>query len=293
MVPKVGPARYDRPYRRGRRTTVREAVAVSEAITVVLAGATGRTGREVARAVAGADDMRLVAAVGRRHAGEHLGAVLGDARIDCPVVESLAAAWPIAEQYSGPRVLVDFTEPASAFPRLIEAVEHGWNIVVGTTGFTRDQRRQLVQAVQTAGVTAAVVANFSVGAWVAERLAEYAARYFTAVEVVEAHQERKRDKPSGTARQMAELLGQALERDPDSIPVHSIRLPGMVAHQAVIFGASGQILSIRHDVHDRSAYAGGALQAIRKVASWSTPGKVFEQLSEILDDGATGRGQHE
>ncbi|MCL8207660.1 MAG: 4-hydroxy-tetrahydrodipicolinate reductase [Actinomycetia bacterium] len=248
---------------------------MAERIRVALAGATGRTGREVGRAVVAAPDMELVAAIGARHAGEHLGALWGDPDLDVTIVDSVARAAAAA-----PEVLIDFTEAESAFPRLMEAVARGWSIVVGTTGFRAEQREALARAVAEHQVGAALIANFSVGAWVAERLAEQAARYFTAVEVVEGHHATKKDRPSGTALRMATLLARTWRRDPDDIPVHAIRLPGLVAHQTVIFGAAGQVLSIRHDVHDRSAYADGVLAAVRKMHSLR--GRLVDDLGDIL-----------
>lgn len=127
----------------------------------------------------------------------------------------------------------------------------------------------------------ALIVNFSLGAWVAERLARQASHYFDAVEMLEAHHTDKHDRPSGTATAMAALLGESLKRPADSITVHSLRLPGMVAHQAVVFGAQGQVLTIRHDVHDRSAYVDGVLVAIRQVHRLG--GRMVSDLGEVLD----------
>lgn len=248
---------------------------MAEPIRVALAGATGRTGREVGRAIVAADDMVLVAALARSHAGEHLGALWGDEAVDLTVVDTVGEA---ATQY--PTVLVDFTEPDSAYPRLLDAVDRGWSIVVGTTGFSREQRSELARRTAANGVAAALIANFSVGAWLSERLAEEAARFFPDVEVLEAHHATKRDRPSGTALRMASLLAAATRRDPDAIPVHSMRLPGLVAHQTVVFGAAGQVLTIRHDVHDRSAYAAGVLAAIRRLPSLG--GRFVENLGDLM-----------
>lgn len=245
-------------------------------IPVVLAGATGRTGKEVGRAIFHASDMELIGALAHRHAGMALGILWGE-----PAMTGFYVSESLSSITADRAVLVDFTEAESAYGRLIEAVERGWDIVVGTTGFSSRQRETLAYLVEKHQVGAALIANFSLGAWVLEKLAEDASRYFSQAEVLEAHVDTKRDRPSGTARRMAELLGRALKRDPESIPVHSIRLPGMVAHQTVVFGASGQVVSIRHDVHDRSAYAAGVLAAIRKVRELR--GHVVTDLGEVLD----------
>jgi 4-hydroxy-tetrahydrodipicolinate reductase len=250
---------------------------VDTPIRVALAGATGRTGREVARAIADAPDLALVAALGHQHAGEHLGRLIGRPDLDVRIVGAMEDA---AREM--PSVLVDFTEPASAHPRLLQAVAWGWSIVVGTTGFSREQRGELAQAVAEHQVGAALIANFSIGAWVSEHLALEASRYFSQAEVTEAHHHQKKDRPSGTALRMAGLLAKAWRREPDDIPVHSIRLPGMVAHQTVIFGAAGQVLTIRHDVHDRTAYAAGVLAAVRRMNQLR--GRLVDDLGEVLKD---------
>lgn len=244
-------------------------------VPVVLAGATGKTGACVGRAVTAQPDLQLVGALSRRHPGRSLATLWSDASVGVVLQASLA---PLNFPYA---VLVDFTEPESALPRLLEAAERGWDLVVGTTGFSPRDLDQLAETVRAHQVGAAVIANFSVGSWVAQRLAREASRFFDAVEVVESHHPEKRDRPSGTAQAMARVLGEQLQRPPDTIPVHSLRLPGMVAHQAVVFGAPGQVLTIRHDVHDRNAYVDGVLAAIRHVHQWS--GRVVSDLGAVLD----------
>jgi 4-hydroxy-tetrahydrodipicolinate reductase len=243
-------------------------------IPIVLAGATGKTGGAVGRAIYQADDMELVGALSLRYAGADLGSIWGENSLHLPLVRHLE---DIAAPYA---VLVDFTEPQSALQRMLQAIDRHWDLVVGTTGFSRDGRDLLAERVERAGVGAAIIANFSMGAWVAERLAQEASRYFAAVEVVEGHHPGKRDRPSGTAQVMRERLGEALKRPADAIPVHSLRLPGMVAHQSVVFGSQGQLLTIRHDVHDRTAYVDGVLAAIRQVHQMS--GRVITDLGEVL-----------
>ncbi len=250
-----------------------------EKIPVVVAGVTGKTGGAVGRAIQAAADLELRGALSLRHAGMSLGMLWGDPTISIQLTASL-------DQIDVPyAVLVDFTEPESALDRLFQAIDRHWDIVVGTTGFSARARQMLATRVEDTGVGAAVIANFSLGAWVAERLAREASRYFEAVEVVEGHHAGKKDRPSGTAKVMAGMLGEALKRPADTIPVHSLRLPGMVAHQAVIFGAQGQMLSIRHDVHDRTAYVDGVLAAVRQVHRLG--GRVVSDLGQLLDPAAS------
>lgn len=258
-------------------------MAAEHRLRVAMAGATGKTGREVARAVATAADMELVAAIGSRHVGEHLGHLLGLSSLDVTVVASVDEA-----ARSEPQILVDFTEVSSAYERLLAAVERQWSIVVGTTGFSYEQRTALAAAVTRHQVGACLIANFSIGSWVAERFAEEAAHYFSDAEVVESHHAQKKDRPSGTAGRMAALLARTWRRAPDDVPIHSIRLPGMVAHQSVIFGAAGQVLTIRHDVHDRTAYAAGVLAAIRRMHALK--GQLVEDLGAVMETPARDSG---
>lgn len=244
-------------------------------IPVVVAGATGKTGSAVARAVAASPDMVLTGALARHRAGQSLGALWGDAAIDMVLTDRLPA-WGIPRA-----VLVDFTEPDTAEERLLEAIGRGWDIVVGTTGFSAQARDNISRAVAEHGVGAVIIANFALGAWVAEQLAREASRYFKAVEVLEGHHASKRDRPSGTAQAMAAVLADSLHIAGDQVPVHSLRLPGLVAHQTVVFGAPGEVLTIQHDVHERNAYVGGVLAAIRHIHRFG--GRVVSDLGEILD----------
>jgi 4-hydroxy-tetrahydrodipicolinate reductase len=248
-------------------------------IRVAIAGATGRTGRAVALGIADVPDMQVVGAVGQRHAGQMLGQVLGVPALSVPIVDhvdKLAALMP--------DVLVDFTEAHSALPRLVEAARRGWSLVVGTTGFTEEEQATLAREVVRHTVGCALIANFSIGAWVADQLAAAAAAYLSEAEIIEAHHATKRDRPSGTARRTQGVLAQKWHREPDSIPIHSVRLTGLVAHQATVFGAPGQVLTIRHDVHDRSAYVAGVVAAIRGIERYR--GTVVTDLGVFLRQAA-------
>ncbi|PSR34023.1 MAG: 4-hydroxy-tetrahydrodipicolinate reductase [Sulfobacillus benefaciens] len=243
-------------------------------IRVVLAGASGRTGREVGKAILESPDMELVGAIGHRQAGKSVDAIWPGVKSEIIITREL----PLCDY---PAILVDFTEPGSAFQRVLEAAAQGWHVVIGTTGFTADQIDMMARQVADHGVGGALIANFSLGAWLLERLVKEAAQYFTDAELVEAHHPHKRDRPSGTAKRIASTLASSWGKPDDEIPVHAMRLPGMVAHQAVIFGAPGQILTVRHDVHDRSAYTTGALQAIRHIDRF--PGRLIQDLGELVE----------
>ncbi len=200
-------------------------------IRVAVAGAAGRMGETVCRAVERADDLELVA-----RADPALGTSLSDA---------------LAER---PEVLVDFTMPDTALDNARQAVAAGVHVVIGTTGFDRSALEELGGA----KANVFVAPNFAIGAALMMQFAIQAAKYMAKAEIIELHHDRKVDAPSGTAALTAELLGGA-------VPIHSVRLPGLVAHQEVIFGDVEQTLTIRHDSFGRESFMPGVLLAVRRV----------------------------
>ena len=198
-------------------------------IRVAVAGAAGRMGQTVCRAVESTDDLELVA------------------RADPALGASLAQA--LAER---PDVMVDFTLPETAAANAREAVAAGVHVVIGTTGFDLDQLHGLT------GANVFVAPNFAIGAVLMMQFAAEAAKHMARAEIIELHHERKLDRPSGTAARTAEMMG-------GEVPIHSVRLPGLVAHQEVILGDVGQTLTIRHDSTDRESFMPGVLLAIRRV----------------------------
>jgi 4-hydroxy-tetrahydrodipicolinate reductase len=206
-------------------------------IRVAVAGAAGRMGGTVCRAVEGAPDMELVARA--------------DPALSMSLADALAA---------GPEVLVDFTVPESALDNARQAVAAGVHVVIGTTGFDLDALQEL------SGANVFVAPNFAIGAVLMMMFAAEAAMHMARAEIIELHHDRKLDKPSGTAARTAELMAEAAGGDYE-VPVHSVRLPGLVAHQEVILGDVGQTLTIRHDSIDRESFMPGVLLAVRKVGS--------------------------
>jgi 4-hydroxy-tetrahydrodipicolinate reductase len=240
-------------------------------IRVGVVGATGKMGREVCAAVAGAPDLDLVAAVSRSRAGVTVAEAMGIEGADIVLSDALQS---LADAKA--EVLVDFTAAAYAPEHVAWGIDHGIHVVVGTTGFEVDE------AWRGATVGVVVAPNFAVGAVLMMRFAEQAARHFDAAEVIERHHDQKKDAPSGTAFATARRIGAARAgafsapagddlhpgargADVDGVRVHALRLPGSVAHQEVVFGGQGQTLSIRHDTTDRSAFVPGVLIAIREV----------------------------
>jgi 4-hydroxy-tetrahydrodipicolinate reductase len=204
-------------------------------IRVAVAGAAGRMGETVCRAVQRAEDMELVARA--------------DPALDARLADALAAR---------PDVLVDFTTPGTAVANAREAVAAGVHVVIGTTGFEIDQLRGLP------GANIFVAPNFAIGAVLMMRFAVEAARHFEKAEIIELHSDKKLDSPSGTAARTAELMKPV---HPAEIPIHSVRLPGLVAHQEVILGGVGQTLTIRHDSLQRESFMPGVLLAVRRVST--------------------------
>jgi 4-hydroxy-tetrahydrodipicolinate reductase len=216
-------------------------------INVAVSGAAGRMGETVCRAVEGADDMALV---GR-----------ADPLLDTQLADVLGDA----------DVVVDFSTPDSALDNARLSLEAGVHCVVGTTG---------ADFSSLAGVGSAnlfVAPNFAIGAVLMMKFAVEAARHMPECEIVELHHDRKVDAPSGTAALTAKRIGEAGGNVHE--PIHSVRLPGLVAHQEVLFGAPGQTLTIRHDSVDRESFMPGVLLAIRKVGSLDhSPVVGLEQL---------------
>ncbi|HEX2030184.1 MAG TPA: 4-hydroxy-tetrahydrodipicolinate reductase [Actinomycetota bacterium] len=232
-------------------------------------GADGKMGRLVCAAVDADPELELVAAVDPSSAGGRTssGAV--------PIVAS-----PDALAEAGAEVAVDFTSPDAVMGNLRFCIEHGIHAVVGTTGIGPDRLDEIQGWVEARPEQGVIIApNFSVGAVLAQRLAEEAARFFPAAEVIELHHDQKVDAPSGTAAATARRIAAARAEawkgpqggeafrggEVEGIRVHSVRLPGLVAHQEVVFGAQGQTLSIRHDTTDRNSFMPGVLLAIRHV----------------------------
>ena len=252
-------------------------------IRVLVAGAAGRMGSEVVRAVSATPDMEVVAAVDPNAAGTRVGDGQGGA-IEC--VPSLVAA--IAD--TRPDVMVDFTHPSAVEGNLCTALAAGVDCVVGTTGLSEERLAELASAQCAASGTCLFYApNFAIGAVLMMQFAERAARYMPHAEIVELHHDAKADAPSGTAVRTARLIAQGRDTLPASpgsetelpglegargaeaegVRVHSVRLPGLVAHQEVIFGGQGQTLTIRHDSIDRTSFMPGVVLACREVGSHS------------------------
>ena len=232
------------------------------AVKVGVLGARGRMGQEVCRAIRATNDLELVAEI--------------DLNDSIEILKSSKA-----------EVIVDFTTPEVVMENLKFAIENGIHAVVGTTGFDATRLETLKKLLATNPKVGVLIApNFGLGAVLMMQFAKSAAKYFESVEIIELHHPEKVDAPSGTATRTAELINEArqeanLGKMPDKtakslegargakigeVPIHSVRLRGLVAHQEVLFGDKGELLTIRHDSLDRSGFMPGVLVGIREVA---------------------------
>lgn len=257
-----------------------------ENIRVAVCGAAGRMGREVIRAVMESDGMHLVAAVDRHETGADVGELAQSGKLNIRIEGDLHAVLERSE----PHVLVDFTVPDSVMLNARTALTHGVSPVIGTTGLSVHDLKEIDLKAQEKGIGAFVAPNFAIGAVLMMQFAAQAARYLPDVEIIELHHEKKLDSPSGTALLTAQKIAEARQaaqisplaqptglvekakgargargKETGDIPIHSVRLPGFVAHQEVIFGGPGQILTLRHDSTDRRSFMPGVVLAVRKV----------------------------
>ncbi|MFC8900910.1 4-hydroxy-tetrahydrodipicolinate reductase [Streptomyces cinereoruber] len=247
-------------------------------LRVAVLGARGRIGSEAVRAVEAAEDMELVAALGR---GDEL--------------EKLVEA--------DAQVVVELTTPDSVMENLEFCLSHGIHAVVGTTGWTEERLARLRTWLDASPETGVLIApNFSIGAVLTMKFAQIAAPYFESVEVVELHHPNKVDAPSGTATRTAQLIAEARSKagcapqpdatataldgargaDVDGVPVHAVRLRGLLAHQEVLLGGEGETLTVRHDSLHHSSFMPGILLGARRVTA--APGLTFG-LEHFLDLG--------
>ncbi|NPV72229.1 MAG: 4-hydroxy-tetrahydrodipicolinate reductase [Pelotomaculum sp.] len=264
-------------------------------IRVVVSGAYGRMGREVVKAVCKTEDMELVGAADKKGEGLDAGSV-AEAGITGIIIENDLEK---VLARTRPDVAVDFTGPQAAYHNAISCINHRVRPVVGTTGMNPDQIQKIIELSETAGIGGLIAPNFAIGALLMMKFAAEAARHFPNVEIIELHHDQKLDAPSGTAIKTAEVIMEQREgksfQEPVSeyekipgarggefeggIRIHSVRLPGLVAHQEVIFGGLGQTLTIRHDSLSRESFMPGVLLGVRKAMRLE---KVVYGLEKIM-----------
>lgn len=239
---------------------------MNQKVRVAVTGACGKMGAETARAVLGQTDMELVAAVDRERLGEDLGPVIGRPQLGLAIVPSLEDVLAQTEV----DVVIDFTRAEAARGHIDAALSHGVRPVVGTTGLTLGQLDKIDLRCRRLGIGAIICPNFSIGAMLLGRFAREAAGYFGQAEIVELHHQTKLDAPSGTAMRLRAAIdqpppGSATPGQGRTTPIHSVRLPGLVAHHEIIFGGPGETLTLRHDSLSREDFMPGLMKSVRVV----------------------------
>lgn len=249
-------------------------------IKVGVVGALGKMGKEVVNAVCKAEDMQLVCAVDVAGVGTDIGLASFSKEIGVLVEADLKNAL----QTKKPDVVIDFTQPSTIYEHVCLFMQEKVKSVIGTTGLNEEQICNLKKMSKKNKVACLIAPNFSTGAVLLMMFAKQAAKYFDNAEIIELHHNQKKDAPSGTAIKTAQLMAESnsnftLGNCPETelltgargatsdanIHIHSVRLPGYIASQEVIFGSSGQLFKIKHDTMDRSCYMGGILLATRYV----------------------------
>ncbi|MFK3936303.1 4-hydroxy-tetrahydrodipicolinate reductase [Alkalihalobacillus sp. NPDC078783] len=253
-------------------------------IKIVIAGPRGNMGREAVTLTQETNHFSLVAVIDSKHNGKRLSEVEGMPELDIPVYTDIKQCF--TEQQ--PDVLIDLTSPEIGKVHLEAAIDQGVRPVIGTTGFTQEEIDRLRTKAEDKGIGAIIAPNFAIGAILMMKFAQTAARYMPDVEILEMHHDRKLDAPSGTAHKTAQLISEVREAkqqghenetedmqgargaEMEGMRIHSIRLPGLVAHQEVIFGGPGQTLTIRHDSINRASFMPGVRLSVETVLSLDT-----------------------
>ncbi len=264
-------------------------------IPVLVSGALGRMGSEVVNSVLNSKDCELVAAIdkNKKNNGKNISQLLNLKSSEVIVSNDLEASLCSISQLYGKEnikpVLVDFTHPDSVFQNTRSAIAYGISPIIGTTGLTPSQINDLSIFAQKAEVGCAIIPNFSVGMVLLQQAASVAAKFYNNIELLEMHHNQKADSPSGTCIKTAEMIEEYPKKYNESLVneyqslkgvrggvrdsglnIHSIRMPGLLAHQIVIMGSPGETYTIRHDTIDRKAYMPGVLQVIRKIGSFKS-----------------------
>ena len=275
---------------------IKKMTSDKQPIQVLVAGALGRMGSEVIKAISSSNDLELVGAIDnqRDKEGQDVGMVIGLGPLNVFLSSDFEGSLCAASQnvpkdgINNGAVLVDFTHPKVAYQHTRTAIAYGVHPVVGTTGITTEQLDDLSKFSEKASLGSAVIPNFSVGMVLLQQAAAAASRFYEYAELTEMHHNKKADAPSGTCIKTAELMEEqrstfntSLINEEESLKgcrggsrssglrLHSIRLPGLVAHQQVIFGSNGETYKLSHDTIERSAYMPGVLLVIKRIRSFN------------------------
>lgn len=255
---------------------------MTEKLKVAVIGALGKMGRETVKAIENDHELKLTGVVDSKARGEKVKDITGFPGVDIDLSNNLEDIL----KNTKPDVIVDFTNPQAVFNNARFCLQQRIACVIGTTGLNDIELKQLDRIASENNTAAAVIPNFAIGAVLMMKFAKEAARYFPDVEIIELHHDQKMDAPSGTAIKTVEMINESRASRPprnfrefekipgcrggdlEQIRIHSVRLPGFVAHQEVIFGGPGQSLKIRHDSIDRVGFMPGVIMVIKKIQNY-------------------------
>ncbi|MDF1507743.1 4-hydroxy-tetrahydrodipicolinate reductase [Robertmurraya sp. DFI.2.37] len=253
-------------------------------IKVIIAGPRGRMGREAVKLVETTENYQLVAAIDYKYDGKLLQEIEGFHALEVPVFGDIEKCFSEIEA----DVLIDLTTPEIGMHHTKTALLHGVRPVVGTTGFSKEDLAELQATCEEKELGCIIAPNFAIGAVLMMKFSQMAGKYFEDVEIIELHHDQKLDAPSGTAVKTAEMISAVREQKSQGHPneketmqgarganfegmhIHSVRLPGLIAHQQVMFGSDGQTLSIRHDSYNRASFMSGVKLAVDTVMKIDT-----------------------
>ncbi|AZU63131.1 4-hydroxy-tetrahydrodipicolinate reductase [Neobacillus mesonae] len=266
-----------------------------ETVKIIIAGPRGRMGREAVNLVTNTEQFELVAVLDHKYDGIMLSDIEGFHSVsNVPVYTEIEKCL----QETDADVLIDLTTPEAGPYHAKTALNHGVRPVVGTTGFTKEQLLELDEICKEKELGCIIAPNFAIGAVLMMKFSQMAAKYFQDIEIIEMHHDKKLDAPSGTAVKTAEMIAAVRETkiqghpneketiqgargaDFDGMHIHSVRLPGLIAHQQVMFGSDGQTITIRHDSYNRASFMSGVKVAVETVMKQNT---FVYGLENILD----------
>ncbi|MFD2616625.1 4-hydroxy-tetrahydrodipicolinate reductase [Terrilactibacillus laevilacticus] len=265
-----------------------------EKIKLIVAGARGRMGSETVKMISRTPDFELVGVVDHKYEGEKIGDLLNLSSMDARVYTDIEHCFSDVK----PDVLIDFTHPEIGKKHLQTAIDYGIKTVIGTSGFTSEEVERFKKQMDEKQLGGIIAPNFAIGAVLLMKFSSMAAKYFPDVEIIEMHHDQKKDAPSGTAVKTAELIQKNREQKAqghpeekellpgargaefDGLRIHSVRLPGLIAHQEVLLGGDGELLTLRHDSMNRQSFMTGVAYSVRTVMSLNT---LVYGLENILD----------
>ncbi|MBM7552484.1 4-hydroxy-tetrahydrodipicolinate reductase [Thalassobacillus pellis] len=265
-----------------------------EIIKVIVAGPRGKMGRAALNMIAGSDNLQLAACLDRKFGGHRVLDLEDMPTLDALIYEDPAVCFSEVDA----DVLIDLTTPEVGYKHTKLALEHHIRPVIGTTGFTEEQLTELTRMSEEKRLGGVIAPNFAVGAVLMMQFSKWAAKHFPNVEIIERHHDQKLDAPSGTAYKTAELIREEREprqqghpdeketlqgargADKDGIKIHSVRLPGLVAHQEVVFGGTGETLTIRHDSINRESFMTGVKLSVETVMGMDVLAYGLENILE-------------